>query len=150
VWQNGRYVEQATLIEVVGNNNETEIVLKEHLDPYLELINEAARDGLQITLTSGFRSYPEQVVLYSLYTSNPKKYALAAEPGRSNHQNGTAFDLEVGGFDGNPVYNWLKTHGPEYRFIRTVNKEPWHWEYRPIEASELAASEKFKLPAVTV
>jgi LAS superfamily LD-carboxypeptidase LdcB len=56
----------------------------------------------------------------------------------------------VGGFDGNPVYNWLKTHGPEYRFIRTVNKEPWHWEYRPIEASELAASEKFKLPGVTV
>lgn len=150
VWQNGRYVQQTTLIEVVGNNNETELVPKERVEPYLELVQAAAHDGLPITLTSGFRSYPEQAVLYGRYISNPKKYALAAEPGRSNHQNGTAFDLDVGGLSGNPVYDWLTIHGPEFGFIRTVNKEPWHWEYRPMEASVLATNGNFKLSSVTV
>jgi LAS superfamily LD-carboxypeptidase LdcB len=56
----------------------------------------------------------------------------------------------VGGFDGNPVYDWLRAHGPDFGFIRTVNKEPWHWEYRPVDASALAASGKFRLPEVTV
>jgi LAS superfamily LD-carboxypeptidase LdcB len=89
-------------------------------------------------------------VLFSLFTSNPNKFALAAEPGRSNHQNGIAFDLDVGGFDGNPVYDWLKVHGPGFGFIRTVNKEPWHWEFRPAQATDLADLGKFKLPGVTV
>jgi hypothetical protein len=150
LWQNGRFVGQATLVEIVGSNNETERVLKENVDPYLEMVAAAAKVGITICIRSGFRSYPEQVVLFSLFNSNPKKFALAAKPGRSNHQNGTAFDLEVGGFDGNPIYDWLKTHGPDFGFIRTVNKEPWHWEYRPSDASDLAALGKFKLPRVTV
>jgi hypothetical protein len=150
LWQNGRFVGQATLVEIVGSNNETERLKKESVDPYLEMMSAAAKDGVTISIRSGFRSYPEQVVLFSLFNSNPKKFALAAEPGRSNHQNGTAFDLEVGGFDGNPVYDWLKTHGPDFGFIRTVNKEPWHWEFRPDDAADLAALGKFKLPGVTV
>jgi D-alanyl-D-alanine carboxypeptidase len=150
LWQSGRFVAQATLIEIVGSHNETERIKKENVEPYLELVNAAAKDGITICIRSGFRSYPEQVILFRLFNSNPKKFALAAEPGRSNHQNGTAFDLAVGGFDGNPVYDWLKTHGPEFGFIRTVSKEPWHWEFRPGDATELAALGKFKLPGVTV
>jgi hypothetical protein len=150
LWQNGRFVGQATLVEIIGSNNETERITEDNVEPYLEMVNAAAKDGVTICIRSGFRSYPEQVVLFSLFNSNPKKFALAAEPGRSNHQNGTAFDLAVGGFDGNPVYDWLKTHGPDFGFIRTVSKEPWHWEFRPAEAADLAGLGKFKLPGVTV
>ncbi len=150
LWQNGRFVGQATLVEIVGSHNETERITEDNVEPYLEMLSAAAKDGITISIRSGFRSFPEQVVLFSLFNSNPKKFALAAEPGRSNHQNGTAFDLDVGGFDGNPVYDWLKVHGPEFGFIRTVNKEPWHWEFRPAEAADLAALGKFKLPGVAV
>jgi len=58
--------------------------------------------------------------------------------------------LDVGGFDGNPVYDWLKTNGPKFGFIRTVTKEPWHWEFRPTEAADLVGLGKFKLRGVTV
>jgi D-alanyl-D-alanine carboxypeptidase-like protein len=150
LWQSGRFLGQASLIEIVGSNNETERITADNVEPYLEMVSAAAKDGITICIRSGFRSFPEQVVLFSLFTSNPKKFALAAEPGRSNHQNGTAFDLDVGGFDGNPVYDWLKVHGPDFGFIRTVNREPWHWEFRPDDAANLASLGKFKLPGVTV
>jgi D-alanyl-D-alanine carboxypeptidase len=150
LWQNGRFFGQATLIEIVGSNNETERITEDNVEPYLEMVSTAAKDGITICIRSGFRSYPEQVVLFTLFNSNPNKFAQAAEPGRSNHQNGTAFDLDVGGFDGNPVYDWLKVHGPEFGFIRTVNKEPWHWEFRPADATDLAALGRFKLSGVTV
>ena len=150
LWQNGRFIGQATLVEIVGSNNETERITKENVEPYLEMVNAAAKDGVTISIRSGFRSYPEQVVLFTLFKSDPKKFALAAEPGRSNHQNGTALDIDVGGFDGNPTYDWLKTNGPDFGFIRTVNREPWHWEFRPDDAADLAALGRFKLPTVTV
>lgn len=150
LWHNGRFTGQATLIEIVGSNNETERIKEENTVPYLEMVSAAAEDGITISIRSGFRSYPEQALLFRLFESNPSKFALAAEPGRSNHQNGTAFDLDVGGFDGNPVYDWLKIHATEFGFIRTVNKEPWHWEFRPDEAPELAAMGRFKLPGVAV
>ncbi len=75
---------------------------------------------------------------------------LAARPGRSNHQHGQAFDLNTGGFDGNRIYDWMKKNGPRFGFIRTVNREHWHWEYRPEEAAELAARGEFKLASVRV
>jgi hypothetical protein len=150
LWHDGRFTGQATLIEIVGSNNETERIKEENVEPYLDMVKAAANDGVTIGIRSGFRSYPEQALLFNLFVSNPNKFALAAEPGRSNHQNGTALDLDVGGFDGNPVYDWLKIHAPDFGFIRTVNKEPWHWEFRPDEALELAAVGRFKLPGVTV
>jgi len=150
VWQNGRFVEQATLVEIVGSNNEAERITENKLEPYLQMVTAAAKDDIAICIRSGFRSYPEQVLLFSLFKSNSKKFALAAEPGHSNHQNGTAFDLDVGGFDGNPIYDWLKAHGPDFGFVRTVSKEPWHWEFRPGDAADLAALGKFKLSGVTV
>lgn len=150
LWQNGRFFGHSTLIEIVGSHNETERITKDNIEPYLAMVKAAANGGVTISIRSGFRSYPEQVFLFSRFKSNPKAFPLAAEPGRSNHQNGTAFDLEVGGFDGNPVYDWLKMHGPSFGFVRTVNKEPWHWELRPSDAAHLASLGKFKLSNVTV
>lgn len=149
-WNEGKYIGQKTLVEIIGSKNETERIILDVLDPYLALVNAAVKDGITIALNSGFRTYPEQQYLYNLHQQNPKKYATAAVPGTSNHQDGMAFDLAVGGYDGNPVYDWLKASGPRFGFIRTVNKEPWHWEYRPTEAAALAAKGKFKTAKVKV
>jgi hypothetical protein len=149
-WDGGKYIGQKTLVEIVGNNNETERVILDNLDNYLAMVNAAAAEGILVSIRSGFRTYPEQEYLYKLYTLNPKKNALAAKPGYSNHQDGKAFDIDVGGFDGNPVYDWLKKNGPKFGFVRTVNREPWHWEYRPEEAAKLAAQGKFRTSNVKV
>jgi LAS superfamily LD-carboxypeptidase LdcB len=66
-----------------------------------------------------------------------------ARPGRSNHQNGIAIDIDTGGFQ-TPLYLWMKAHAPDYGFIRTVSGEHWHWEHRPADA----AAHGYRLPTV--
>ena len=90
--------------------------------PFLTMRGAAARAGVRIYIVSGFRTMAEQIYLYRLYGS-PR----AARPGYSNHQSGTAFDLNASW--GNSQYNWLTRNGWRYAFKRTVSFEPWHWEY---------------------
>lgn len=146
-WEGGTYLGQKTLVEIVGNENETERIILDNLDAYLALADAAAKDGVTVSINSGFRTYDEQELLYKKHLKDPKA-ALAAKPGFSNHQHGQAFDISVGGFEGHPVYDWLKKNGPKMGFIRTVNGEPWHWEYRPTLAKKMAADGQFKLAKV--
>ncbi len=44
----------------------------------------------------------------------------------------------------------MKKNGPRLGFIRTVNKEHWHWEYMPDEAPAFVKAKKFKLDKVKV
>jgi hypothetical protein len=60
-------------------------------------------------------------------------------------RDGFAYDFAIGNYNGDPLYDWLKAHGPAHGFVRTVNGEPWHWEYRP----QVAATGAFKIPSVT-
>ena len=93
-------------------------------------------------------AYQRQAQLYAAYQQGHGN--LAAKPGNSNHQHGQAFDLNTHGFDGDPIYDWLAKNGPKFGFVRTVNKEHWHWEYRPADAATLAAQGGFKLSNVKV
>ena len=90
--------------------------------PFLTMRAAARRAGVYIYVVSGFRTMAEQQYLYRLYGS-PR----AARPGYSNHQSGTAFDLNASW--GSSVYNWLTRNAWRYGFERTVSFEPWHWEY---------------------
>ena len=90
--------------------------------PFLAMRSAARRAGIYIYVVSGFRTMAEQQYLWRLYGS-PR----AARPGYSNHQSGTAFDLNASW--GNSVYNWLTRNGWRWAFKRTVSFEPWHWEY---------------------
>ena len=143
-WDAGTFIGQKTLVDIMGNNDRVKRVILDTLAPYLALADAAAKDGVTLALNSGFRSYPEQEFLFKMHNLNPKKFATAAEPGKSNHQDGQAFDIQVGGFDGSPIYDWLKVHAPKLGFIRTVSNEPWLWEFRPQQAAKLAAKGLFK------
>ncbi len=95
---------------------------------FQRMSTEARAAGVSLRVTSGYRSRQEQRWLYNRYRKGlgPK----AARPGRSNHQRGLAVDLVVGDVT-TPTYDWLASHACRFGFRRTVQSEPWHWEYRP-------------------
>lgn len=144
-WDAGRFLKQITLVQIVGADNQLKFVSQDIADEYLALVNAAAADGVLLPLKSGFRTYPKQAYLRDGWDRRLPGFNLAAKPGFSNHQDGFAYDFAIGGYEGNPLYDWLKRNGPRHGFVRTVNKEPWHWEYRPA----IAQTGAFKAPGVT-
>jgi LAS superfamily LD-carboxypeptidase LdcB len=99
----------------------------------------AKQAGVTIKIASGFRTIARQEYFYNCYlTKACNNGNLAAVPGRSNHGRGIALDLNTncGGqtgpkpnCGGSPVYQWLYNNAHNYGFTRTVQSEPWHWEY---------------------
>ena len=134
-WDKGHFLKQLTLVQIIGADNSVKMISKDIATFYLALVNASAADGVLLPLRSGFRDYPKQKYLYSGYINHRPGFNLAAKPGYSNHQDGYAYDFTIAGFEGNPRYDWLKANGPTYGFVRTVNGEPWHWEYRPAIAA---------------
>jgi len=92
---------------------------------YSVMAEAASRAGVEIRVISGFRTMAEQERLYACRIGGAPGCNLAARPGDSNHQSGSALDLNTR--DGR-VLTWLNAHGGEYGFSRTVAGEPWHWE----------------------
>ncbi len=132
LWKKGVFLGLKPIYAVVGGNGTLQNVLVDTYEFYLNMVESARKDGIGLELTSGFRTWGKQYELYQLYIK--KKGNPAAKPGRSNHQNGIAFDLNTGRKPTGAVYNWLHAHAAEHGFIRTVGNEPWHWEYQPDKA----------------
>ncbi len=125
------------------------------LDPTCEaqfaLLREgAAADGLNIYLSSGFRSYDYQARIYNNYVAwygQEKTDTLSARPGHSEHQTGLAIDVNIvnDSFIGTPEAIWLAEHAHEYGFIIRYPKgkehitgykyEPWHIRYLGVETA---------------
>jgi hypothetical protein len=143
-WSDGRYLGEIGLVTVKGHGGAPPLRASAAIIGFLEaLVAAAAADGIALELDSAFRSYPEQQVLYDRYHGDPDH--PVAVPGSSNHQDGAAYDIDVqtpklGPF-GTPdawtdAYRWMCLNAWRFGFVRTVRKEPWHWEYRPGLASE--------------
>lgn len=105
-------------------------------DQYLKLKAAAAQSGVTVQLNSGFRANDDiqmpdgsikqgQKSLYQQYLNGGN---LAAKPGYSNHQNGSAIDINVTNTN---TYQWLVQNAIKFGFIRGVASERWHWEYKP-------------------
>jgi hypothetical protein len=76
--------------------------------------------GLQLLITSGYRSDEEQA---RLWAANPDP-KWVAPPGTSLHRYGTELDL------GPPsAYGWLAANSERFGFIRRYSWEPWHFGY---------------------
>ncbi len=148
-WSAGQYLGQRTLVSIVDSTRAIERIALDTLDPYFDMVEAAAGAGIAITLNSGFRSYPEQKHLHDGFVKKIPGFNLAAKPGFSKHQNGVAFDIPVAGGAGNPTYDWLRKHATAHGFVRTVSKEPWHWEYDPQRAAAARNAGTFKTPNVT-
>ena len=119
------------------------------LDPtckewFYKLANGAAKDGLNIYISSGYRSYDYQSQIYNNYVGiygTETADTFSARPGNSEHQSGLAIDVNIidDSFAGTPEAIWLAEHCWEYGFIIRYpeNKqaitgykyEPWHIRY---------------------
>jgi hypothetical protein len=149
-WKKGVFGGQLTLVSIVDARLEIERIALDTLDAYLDLAAAAAKDNVLVAINSGFRSFPEQKLLFEGFQKGLPGFNKAAKPGTSNHENGIAFDIAVGGGAGNPIYDWLTKNAPARGFIRTVNREPWHWEFDPARAAAVVKKHTFKTSNVTV
>lgn len=102
------------------------------LDPELERRFDAARaaadaDGVELTLTSGWRTAAEQQELVDAalerYGTAEEAHRWVLPPESSEHVAGLAID--VGPTDG---ALWLEQHGAEFGLCRTYANELWHFE----------------------
>ena len=127
-------------------------------EPLKKMIDAAKKDGVNLSICSGFRSVTEQDNLYAskclVYMSEgyseEASDILASQyiqvGGSSEHHTGLAVDLLTDGtavldegFAQTPAYSWLKENAAKYGFIERypkdksqltgINWEPWHFRY---------------------
>lgn len=149
-WAGGQFLGQIDLAAIVDTTFDIERIALRTAAPFAALVAAARAAGVALTLNSGFRSYGEQKNLFDGFQRGLPGFNTAAKPGFSNHQNGIAFDISVRGGDGNPVYEWLKKNATSFGFVRTVSKEPWHWEFDEAKAAVAKGNGTFKTANVTV
>lgn len=118
-YQAGQEIGQIEVVELDGKK-----VAARTADAWITLQSAAARDGVELRLSSGFRTQAEQQELHRMYRAGTGN--LAATPGYSNHQNGRALDIDVSRAD---THRWTHDHAPGLGWERTVPSEAWHWEY---------------------
>lgn len=109
-----------------------------------KMFADAKSIGLNIYLSSGFRSYSDQKYIYNNYVSydgNEKADTYSARAGHSEHQTGFAFDVNdiSNAFDDTPEAKWLSENAWRYGFILRYPKgktnetgymyESWHFRY---------------------
>jgi zinc D-Ala-D-Ala carboxypeptidase len=91
---------------------------------------DAARDGIEVHLNSGWRSkkYQEQLLeeAVSKYGSKAVAARWVATPETSAHVQGEAVDVGP-----SAAARWLSEHGDEYGLCQIYGNEPWHYELRP-------------------
>ncbi|MDM8127628.1 M15 family metallopeptidase [Paraclostridium benzoelyticum] len=122
----------------------------EAMEAFKEMQEAAKKDGLEINVRSGYRSYDTQVQLYNNYVQRDGKEAAdrySSVPGFSEHQTGLALDISNGNykksigpwFDNTPQAKWLYENAYKYGFILRYPKgkeditgymyESWHYRY---------------------
>ena len=117
---------------------------------YMEMKAAAAEEGLRLYISSGFRSYDTQDVIYHRYVANDGQAnadRYSARPGHSEHQTGLAIDLNgvSDSFGETAEGKWVAAHAHEYGFILRYPKgkepqtgymyEPWHIRYVGVEVA---------------
>ncbi len=120
-------------------------VTKEAFD---KLSADAAKEGLDIHISSDYRTYSFQVEVYnSMVNGYSKEYAdqYSARPGHSEHQTGYTIDCNSidNTFADTPAGKWLAEHCWEYGFIIRYPEdkvdltgyayESWHIRYVGVE-----------------
>jgi hypothetical protein len=106
--------------------------------------HDAARDGVEVEVNSGWRSpaYQQRLLEEAVaqYGSRAAAARWVATPATSEHVAGEAADV---GADG---ATWLAAHGASYGLCPVYRNEPWHYELRP-DAAEHGCPAPYADPA---
>lgn len=110
----------------------------------LAMVEDAAREGITLDLSSTYRSYAYQEWLFQYWVDQlgrERAERSSARPGSSQHQLGTAIDFGsvTGPFAQHPAGRWLAEKGWRYGFSLSYPQEyeevtgyiyePWHFRY---------------------
>lgn len=119
-------------------------LLKDFTDNFNKMKEAASKEGINLYVVSGFRSYDIQNQLYNRYVARDGKEeadTYSARPGHSEHQTGLAADINSVSeeFENTPEGKWLANNCYKYGFIIRYPKgkesitgyiyESWHIRY---------------------
>lgn len=130
-----------------------------------DMMKAMTREGLYMSVVSGYRSYAEQAKTHKelapkMNKSKTGSYDRVALPGYSEHQLGTAVDVASetkSGVDFGLTREsvWIKTNAHKYGFIVSYDQgaedktgymyEPWHLRYVGIENATLLKEGNYSL-----
>lgn len=118
---------------------------------FMQLVEAAEAEGIEIVMTTAYRSYGYQNILWNnavaRYGSEESANSISARPGQSEHQSGLAVDISSAEinyqleetFGDTAAGKWVAEHAHEYGFILRYGKdkeaitgyvfEPWHIRY---------------------
>lgn len=132
-----KYKGQDDLVNLGGSGGKMKQVSKAAFPNLMKMINDAKNnvdskgnaDPVNIEINSCFRTYFSQK--YYDDNENKKGFNTAASPGRSDHQDSNAFDLN--NLRDPKVYTWLKHNAYKYDIVQNVqaSNERHHWAYLP-------------------
>ncbi|MCB9819480.1 D-alanyl-D-alanine carboxypeptidase family protein [Candidatus Nomurabacteria bacterium] len=127
-------------------SEDSEHQLHSKVMPFFEkMMEDALEDGIEIWVTSAFRSFDYQSQLKGSYTViyGSGANAFSADQGFSEHQLGTTIDFTtrglnggLSGFQNTEAYKWLLDNAHKYGFTLSYPEgntyyvfEPWHWRF---------------------
>ena len=117
------------------------------IDAFNSLMAASDAAGMNLNVTSSYRSYSNQVSTYAYWvgvSGADGADTYSARPGYSEHQTGLAFDISSNGcvldcFGSSPAYAWMQSNAAQYGFIQRYyagydsitgyKAEEWHYRY---------------------
>lgn len=123
---------------------------QEAADHFHQLVEAAKAEGYEIVMTTAYRSYGFQSILYNNYVQKhgeAEANKFSAKPGQSEHQTGLCTDVSspsvsyqlTTDYGDAPEGKWLAKHAHEFGFIirfplgkediTGYQYEPWHIRY---------------------
>ncbi len=135
---------------VPDRSETTRYLRSEAAEAFHQLVERAAMDGVELKMTTAYRSYDFQKILYDSYVSREGEAAAnkySAKPGQSEHQTGLAADVSSPSVDyqlsndyGRTAEGkWLAENAHRFGFIIRFPEgkeeitgyqyEPWHIRY---------------------
>lgn len=142
---------------VSDRSEATRYMRAEAADAFHRLVEQAADEGNELRMTTAYRSYSFQKILFDNYVAKEGEEAAnrySARPGQSEHQTGLAVDVSspsvgyqlTGEYGGTKEGKWLAEHAHEFGFIIRFPKEkeditgylyePWHIRYVGLAAAK--------------
>ena len=137
--------ELAAVPRSLAKNHGLIFLRRDARDALVAMAAEAGKEGVALTIDSGYRSIRYQKKIIARQLAQGKTFSritrFVAPPGYSEHRTGTAVDFTPSNwrFAATPQYHWLTAHAASYGFTETYPEnghrhpwEPWHWRYRPV------------------